>query len=166
MKSADKVVTNVTRMLERSGVPFSTASYPVDESDLSAAHAAALLGCDPALVYKTLVCVTTHGHAVFVIPAEKDLDLKKCAAAAGEKRAELLPLKELTPLTGYLRGGCSPIGMKKRFPTFLDEGALAQERIYVSAGKRGFQVVLSPRDLLAVTDGKAAPLTRGEEEDV
>lgn len=160
--TSSRIVTNVTRILTRDKIPFDTDSYEYDEEDLSAVHAAQTLGTDPANVYKTLVCVMTHGYAVFVIPSAKELDLKKCAAAAGEKRAELLPLKELLPLTGYMRGGCSPVGMKKHFPTFIDSSAQGRDRIYVSAGKRGCQIILAPGDLLRETQAAYADVTRDE----
>jgi len=153
-------VTNAMRLLKQAGVSFSTSEYEYDESDLSGVHAAAALGVDPKYVYKTLVA-KGQSPCVFVIPVAEELDLKKCAHAAGEKRVELLPLKDLTPLTGYVRGGCSPIGMKKKFPTYIDSAAKALDRIYVSAGRRGCQIIINPADLAAFTGAEFSDLTHG-----
>ena len=113
--------TNPMRMLEQEGISYDTASYPVDENDLSGLHAAKMLGTGPDRVFKTLVAKgEKRGYLVFCIPVAEELDLKKAARAAGDKRVELLPLKELLSVTGYMRGGCSPIGMKKHFPTYND----------------------------------------------
>ena len=106
--------TNALRQLEKANIKFDTIEYTVDESDLSGTHIADLLGIDPDCVFKTLVCADDKGgHHVFCIPVAYELDLKKCAVAAGVKRVEMIPVKELLPLTGYIRGGCSPVGMKK-----------------------------------------------------
>ena len=142
------IITNVMRLLKQAGIPFETDHYEVDESDLSGVHAAQALGVDPDCVFKTLVaCGEKHGHHVFGIPVAQELDLKKCAQVAGEKKIELIPVKSLLPLTGYVRGGCSPMGMKKKFPTTLDETAILFEKIYVSAGQRGVQVIVDPERL-------------------
>ena len=152
--------TNAMRMLDAAKIPYDTASYEVDESDLSGVHAAAVLGLDPAEMFKTLVAKgDKRGYLVFVIPVAEELDLKKCARVAGDKRVELIAVKELLPLTGYLRGGCSPVGMKKKFPTYIDETASLSEKIYVSAGQRGRQLHLSPEDLRAFLDAEYADLT-------
>lgn len=136
------------RILDAAGIPYDSLQYEVDESDLSGVHAASVLGLPPEQMFKTLV---TYGekkeYYVFVIPVAEELDLKKCARACGSKRVEMLPMKELFPLTGYLRGGCSPIGMRKHFATYIDETATLFDRIYVSGGQRGVQVFLSPLDL-------------------
>lgn len=159
---ADTEKTNVMRLLEQAGIPFSTTSYEADESDLSGAHAAEMLGLDPDVMYKTLVAKgEKKGCLVFCIPVLEELDLKKAAVAAGDKRVELLPLKELLPVTGYLRGGCSPIGMKKQFPTYIEETCALYEKIYVSAGKRGCQVCLSPEALVSFVHAVPADLLRG-----
>lgn len=160
-----ETVTNAMRILRSVGIRFSTASYTVDEDDLSAVHAAAELGVDPGRIFKTLVTKGIRtGYNVFVIPAAEELDLKKCAVICGDKRLELIPVKELLPLTGYLRGGCSPIGMKKSFPTFVDSSAAGYDEIFVSAGLRGHQVILHGDDLLRITKGRYADLTVPKEE--
>lgn len=142
------VKTNAMRQLDVAGIEYTTAEYEVDESDLSGTHAAEMLGIDPYSMYKTLVCRDDKGSLrVFCIPVAMELDLKKCALAAGVKRVEMIGVKELLPLTGYIRGGCSPIGMKKKFPTYIDECATLFDKIYVSAGMRGVQMILSPTAL-------------------
>ncbi len=154
-------ITNAMRLLKQAGIEFDTSEYEVDESDLSGVHAAAVLGIDPDCMFKTLV---TRGAGtalyVFLIPVAEELDLKKCAAAAGEKKVEMIHVKELPALTGYIRGGCSPIGMKKKYPTFIDEAATLFDRIYVSAGLRGQQLILDPEDLRAFTEAAFVDLTR------
>ena len=113
--------TNAMRLLENAKISFDVAEYEVDESDLSGVHAAEVLGLDPDCMFKTLVCRDDKGgYEVFCIPVAYELDLKKCAVAAGVKRVEMIHVKELLPLTGYIRGGCSPIGMKKKYPTYID----------------------------------------------
>jgi Cys-tRNA(Pro)/Cys-tRNA(Cys) deacylase len=140
--------TNAMRLLDAAGIAYGTREYPVDEGDLSGAHAAALLGVPPEQVFKTLVLRGDAGGClVCVIPVADELDLKKAAALVGGKKVDLIPLRELQPLTGYVRGGCSPIGMKKQFPTFIDETAELFEAISVSAGSRGVQIVINPLDL-------------------
>jgi Cys-tRNA(Pro)/Cys-tRNA(Cys) deacylase len=140
--------TNVMRLLEAAGIDFEVRSYTVDEEDLSAAHAAEAAGLDADTVFKTIVLRGERiGPFVCVIPGPCETDLKKAAKAAGDKAASPLPLKELEPLTGYIRGGCSPIGMKKKLPTFIDETALVFDQVSVSAGRRGLQVLVAPADL-------------------
>ena len=154
-------VTNAMRLLTQAGIPFETSEYPVDESDLSGVHAAAMLGVDADCVFKTLVVRGERkGVCVFVIPVAEELDLKKCAAAMGDKKAEMIHVRELLGLTGYVRGGCSPIGMKKKYPTYIDEIATLFDRIYVSAGMRGQQLIIDPEDLRAYTDASFADLTK------
>ena len=153
--------TNAMRLLMKANVPFDTSEYEVDESDLSGVHAAAALGIDPDCMFKTLVARgDKKGVSVFCIPVAEELDLKKCAAVTGDKRIEMIHVKELLGLTGYVRGGCSPIGMKKHYPTYIDETAVLCERIYISAGMRGQQIILAPDDLLAFTGAEYADLTR------
>ena len=153
--------TNAMRLLENAGIPFETGEYEVDESDLSGVHAAKVLGLDPDCMFKTLVCRDDRGgYQVFCIPVAYELDLKKCAAAAGVKRCEMIHVKELLPLTGYIRGGCSPVGMKKKFPTCIDETAVLCEKIYVSAGQRGLQLIVNPEALRSFLGAKFADLIR------
>ncbi|MCC8190020.1 MAG: Cys-tRNA(Pro) deacylase [Planctomycetes bacterium] len=149
--------TNAARLLDRQGIPYQLVAYRVDEEDLSAAHLAAQLGEEGQRVYKTLVCRGDRtGHIVCVIPGAAELDLKKAARATGNKGCSLIPQKDLQAVTGYLRGGCSPIGMKKPLPTVLDRSALAWDAIYVSAGVRGLQLRLAPTDLQVVTGATVA----------
>ena len=153
--------TNAMRLLQKANIPFDTSEYAVDESDLSGVHAAEALGIDPDCMFKTLVARGDRmGISVFCIPVAEELDLKKCAAVTGDKKIEMIHVKELLGLTGYIRGGCSPIGMKKKYPTFIDETATLCERIYVSAGMRGQQLILAPDDLLNYTEARYADLTK------
>lgn len=137
--------TNAVRLIEQAGIPCREAFYDYDEKDLSGIHAAQGIGFPPEQVYKTLVVRGAKcGILVFCIPVCFELDLKKAAKAAGDKAVELVPVKELLSLTGYIRGGCSPVGMKKRYPTFLDETSQLFDEIAVSAGERGHQMILNP----------------------
>ena len=141
--------TNAARLLETAGIPFRLVPYKFDENDLAAQHVAEELGEDRRQVFKTLVLHGERtGYFVCVIPGNCEVDLKKAASAAGDKKAEMLPMKELLATTGYIRGGCSPVGMKKPFPTFFHESALDFERIYVSAGVRGLQLEVAPDKLI------------------
>ncbi len=154
------VKTNAMRLLDAAGVKYETDTYEVDEGDLSGTHAAEMMGADADTVFKTLVTKNAAGEArVFVIPVAYELDLKKCAAASGDKSLAMLHQKELLPLTGYVRGGCSPIGMKKKFPTYIDESALLFDLIRVSAGMRGLQLVITPDDLAAFVGAKFCDIT-------
>ncbi len=153
--------TNAARLLETLGIPFELHTADVDESDLSAVTLARRLGADPACVFKTLVARGDKtGVLMACIPAAAELDLKALAAASGNKHAEMAPLKDVRPLTGYVRGGCSPLGAKKAYPVFVDESAILQDSIYVSAGQRGVQLRLRPDDLLRAVQGSYAALTR------
>lgn len=144
--------TNVMRLLDAAGVHYRTAEYEYDESDLSGRHAAEQLDLPAEQVFKTLVARGDKtGPVVFCIPVLDELDLRRAAAVSGNKKVELIHLKELLPLTGYLRGGCSPIGMKKKFPTYIDETCILFDEIAVSAGARGKQIILSPDDLISYT---------------
>ena len=155
-------ITNVMRLLKQANIPFETGEYEVDESDLSGVHAAQMLGVDPDCVFKTLVAKgEKKGIHVFYIPVAQELDLKKCAAAAGEKKIEMIHVKDLLGLTGYVRGGCSPIGMKKKYPTTIDETAILFDQIYVSAGMRGEQVILNPEALAEFIGADFADVTKG-----
>ena len=153
--------TNVMRLLETAGVPFRTMEYVVDENDLSGVHVAAQLGQPVEQVFKTLVLHgEKQGYLVCCIPVAEELDLKKVARAAGDKKVEMLPMKELLNVTGYIRGGCSPVGMKKKFPTFIDETAVLFDEIAVSAGIRGAQVILNPEDLCTYTEAVFVDLVK------
>lgn len=152
--------TNVMRILDKAERTYRTASYGYDESDLGGLHAAEAIGMPPEQVFKTLVTRGADGgFYVFCIPVCSELDLKKAARAAGVKSIEMLPVAQLLPTTGYLRGGCSPIGMKKAYPTWLDETALLWDEIAVSAGKRGCQVILPPESLMEQIRAGEADLT-------
>lgn len=145
--------TNAMRLLDAAKVPYRTAEYDYDESDLSGVHAAQSIGMPEEQVFKTLVTRGDKtGLIVFCIPVAEELDLRKAAAASGNKKVEMVHVKELLGLTGYIRGGCSPIGMKKKYPTYVDETVILHDEIAVSAGQRGVQLILSPADLIAYTD--------------
>lgn len=136
------------RLLEAAGIPYRSMEYEVDEQDLSGIHVASQLGQDPDTCFKTLVLKGEKtGYLVCCIPVAEELDLKKAARAAGDKKVEMIPMKDLLAVTGYIRGGCSPVGMKKRFPTYIDETAELFDEIAVSAGMRGVQVLVSPQAL-------------------
>lgn len=152
--------TNAMRLLDQAEIPYETGEYEYDESDLSGDHVAEYLGISPDIVFKTLVTVGhDKNHYVFVIPSSGHLDLKKAAKAAKVKNIEMIAVKELLPLTGYIRGGCSPIGMKKPFPTFIDETAVLFDAIYISAGKRGSQIIVNAEDLAAYIGASFEDLT-------
>ena len=151
--------TNVMRVLDQKKVPYTPHAYPVGDTAPDGVTVAQMLGQDPEAVFKTLVAKgASGGYYVFDIPVAETLDLKKAAKAVGEKSVAMLPARELLPLTGYVHGGCSPVGMKKRFPTVFHESCLAQETICVSAGKVGFQVEVRPADLIALVGGTTADL--------
>ena len=151
--------TNVMRVLEQKGVAYTPHTYPTDGS-IDGASVASYLGQDPECVFKTLVARgASGGYYVFDIPVEDTLDLKKAAKAVGEKSIAMIHQKELLPLTGYIHGGCSPVGMKKQFPTVFHETAEILDTICVSAGKIGYQVEVNPADLMALVGAKTADLT-------
>lgn len=151
--------TNVARLLDKAKVTYELIPYEVDENDLSAIHVAASLGEDMECVFKTLVLHgEKSGYFVCVIPGEHEVDLKMAAKASGNKKCDLIPMKELLPLTGYIRGGCSPIGMKKHFPTYIHSTCLDHDFIYVSAGQRGLQIKLAPQDLIREAKAVVCPL--------
>ncbi len=148
MKKEEK--TNVMRILDGKKISYEGHSYRPDAA-MSGAEIAAVLGEEPEKVFKTLVTQgKSGGYYVFVVPVEAELDLKKAAKASGEKAISMIKQKELLVLTGYVHGGCSPIGMKKQFPTFIHETAAGFDKVFVSAGKVGFQIELSPEDLIRV----------------
>ena len=152
--------TNAMRILERMAIAYEHTEYACDEFT-DGGTVATMLGLPHEAVFKTLVAVgPDRENYVFVIPVDEELDLKKCARSVGAKSVRLIPMKELFPLTGYVRGGCSPVGMKKKYPTYIDEIATLFDRIYVSAGMRGQQVILSPEDLRAYTDATFVDLTK------
>ena len=153
--------TNAVRLLEAAGIEFSTQEYTVDENDLAAQHVADELGEDINRVFKTLVLRGERtGLFVCVIPGNREVDLKKAAAVAGDKKAEMIPMKELLPLTGYIRGGCSPVGMKKPLPTFFHSTATDFDFIYVSAGVRGLQLRIAPESLINFVGASTADLVK------
>lgn len=140
--------TNAIRILEAKGIQFTVHSYEVDEEDLRGSTVANKIGAAEETVFKTLVAEGDKtGINVFCIPVSEELNLKKAASASGNKKIEMVKVKELFPLTGYIRGGCSPIGMKKNYPVYIEETALLFEKIYISAGIRGMQICLSPNDI-------------------
>lgn len=153
--------TNVMRLLEQKGVPYVAHAYPHEEGvAVDGTTVARMVGKDPEQVFKTLVAKGASGnHYVFDIPVGETLDLKKAALAVGEKSIAMIPRKELLPLTGYIHGGCSPLGMKKQLPTVFDETVEILDTILVSAGKIGFQVEVAPAALLELTGGSTADLT-------
>ena len=141
--------TNAARLLDKAKIAYELIPYEVDENDLSAIHVADSLGENIEQVFKTLVLHgDKNGHFVCVSPGEHEVDLKLAAKASGNKKCDLIPMKELLPLTGYIRGGCTPIGMKKPFPTYIHESCLNYPYIYISAGQRGLQLKLDPNDLI------------------
>ena len=151
--------TNAARLLDAAGIAYTLVEYAVDEEHLDASHVAEQLGEDIDRVFKTLVLRgDKSGPFVCVIPGSFEVDLKVAARISGNKNCEMLHVKELLPLTGYIRGGCSPIGMKKLFLTFIHESALLYDTIYVSAGVRGLQLCLSPQDLIQFIDAKIYPI--------
>ena len=153
--------TNAMRLLEQAKLAFRTTEYDYDENDLSGMHAAEAIGLPPEQVFKTLVARgAKRGVLVFCIPVSCTLDLKKAAIAAGDKNIEMVRMNDLLSLTGYIRGGCSPIGMKKSYPTFIDETAELFDEIAVSAGVRGQQIILAPAGLIEYADMIIGDLTQ------
>lgn len=151
--------TNAVRLVEQARIPCRESFYEYDEKDLSGTHAAQAIGMPPEQVFKTLVARGEKtGINVFCIPVCCELDLKKAAKAAGDKNMELVAVKELLGLTGYVRGGCSPVGMKKKYPTFLDETCILWEEIAVSAGARGHQMILPPEALTQLVNANVVDL--------
>ncbi|MDY2812750.1 MAG: Cys-tRNA(Pro) deacylase [Dorea sp.] len=158
--SKKEVKTNAMRMLDRQKIPYTYEEYECDEFT-DGIQVADQLGYDHKVVYKTLVTTgKTGAHYVFVIPIEEEIDFKKAAKVVGEKSLEMLHLKELTKVTGYVRGGCTAIGMKKQFPTVIQQDAEELEKMYVSGGKLGMQIQLKPQDLKKATNAKFADVIR------
>lgn len=160
MSSPEIKKTNTMRLLDAAKIPYEVRTYDWEENDLSGTHAADAVGMAREAVFKTLVARGDKtGFVVFCIPVAEELDLKKAARVSGNKAVEMLHVKELLPTAGYVRGGCSPIGMKKKFPTYIDETAMLFDAIAVSGGTRGVQLIVSPDALLAFVDGTYAELT-------
>ena len=161
MKKGKSEKTNAMRLLDKEKVDYTMQTYDTEDGKIDGVSVAYKVGKDPKMVYKTLVTQgTSKQYYVFVIPVEAELDLKKAAKAAGEKKVEMIAVKDLLQVTGYVRGGCSPIGMKKLYPIFIDQEAEALETIIVSGGKIGFQIEMRVGDLLRVTKGCLAGLTK------
>ena len=156
--------TNAARLLNKAGVPYKLIPYEFDENDLAAQHVADSLGQDIARVFKTLVLHGDRtGHVVCVVPGNAEVDLMALAKASGNKKVEMIPMKDLLSVTGYIRGGCSPVGMKKRFPTYFHTTALDFETIYVSAGVRGLQIEIAPADLIGFVGATVASVATDPE---
>ena len=156
--------TNAARILDRLNITYEIIAYEVDESDLSAVHLAEQLNQPVGQVFKTIVLNGDKtGTFVCVVPGDLEVNFKLAAAVSGNKKAETIALKELLPLTGYIRGGCSPVGMKKNYPVYLDQHALDYDCIYISAGLRGLELKLSPKDLIKAVNAKTFPLTNSAE---
>ena len=154
------IKTNAMRMLSAAKIPFESLEYEVDENDLSGVHIAEQIGYPMEQVFKTLVAKGDKtGPVVFCIPVAQELDLRRVASITGNKKIEMVAVKDLLGLTGYIRGGCSPIGMKKKFPTWVDESALNFEKITVSSGARGAQLLLDRAQLIQFVQAKTASLT-------
>jgi len=151
--------TNAARLLDAAAIDYELIPYEVDETDLGAQHIADQLGEDIDQVFKTLILEGDKtGHLVCVIPGAEEVDLKKAARVSGNKKVDLIPMKELLPTTGYIRGGCSPVGMKKPFPTYFDETCILYDYIYVSAGVRGLQFKIAPQALVDFVGGETVDL--------
>lgn len=151
--------TNAARLLDSAHIAYELVPYPVDEDNLAAQHIADTLGEDINRVFKTLVLRGDEsGYFVCVVPGNMEVDLKKSAKAVGAKKADLIPMKDLLPTTGYIRGGCSPVGMKKNFPTFFHSTALDFDFIYVSGGQRGLQLKINPADLISYVGAEVADI--------
>ena len=149
--------TNAARLLDKAKITYDLIPYEFDENDLAAQHVADSLGQDIAKVFKTLVLHGDKtGYIVCVIPGDKEVDLKALAKVSGNKKVEMIPMKDLLQVTGYIRGGCSPIGMKKRFPTYFHSTATQHDVIYVSAGVRGLQIEIAPQDLIVFVQAAVA----------
>lgn len=156
--------TNAARLLDRAKIAYELIPYMVDEKHLAATHVAEQLGEPIECVFKTLVLKgDKEGYFVCVVPGDHEVDLKAAARASGNKKVALIPMKELLPTTGYIRGGCCPIGMKKQFPTYIHTTVLDHPFIYISAGVRGLQLKLSPQDLITFVRAKVAPISSSDE---
>lgn len=153
--------TNVMRILDKANISYKAKSYEYEINDLSGVHAAEAVGYDPDMVFKTIVTKGDKtGPVVFCLPSEKELNLKEAAKISGNKKLEMVHVKDLFHLTGYLRGGCSPIGMKKTFPTYIDISINNHKEISISAGQRGQQIIINSKDFLAFTSAQTANITQ------
>lgn len=153
--------TNVMRILDKANISYKAKSYEYEINDLSGVHAAEALGYDPDMVFKTIVTKGDKtGPVVFCLPSEKALNLKEAAKISGNKKLEMVHVKDLFHLTGYLRGGCSPIGMKRTFPTYIDISINNHKEISISAGQRGQQIIINSKDFLTFTSAQAANITQ------
>lgn len=153
--------TNAVRALEKLGIPYETREYEIDPDDLSAETVARKVGMPPDQVFKTLVCRgDKHGVSLAVVPGDQELDLKALARLTGDRKIDTVPLKEVQPLTGYLRGGVTALACKKDYPVFVDETFELWDVVAVSAGMRGMQIVLAPADYLRAVNGKVGPIAR------
>ena len=161
-KKIDK--TNAARLLDRAKISYELIPYTVDEDNLAATHVAEELGEDIATVFKTLVLRGDRtGLFVCVVPGDHEVDLKAAARVSSNKKADLIAMKELLPTTGYIRGGCSPIGMKRQLPTFIHATCMEHDKIYISAGVRGLQIAISPSDLITYTGAEVAEISHSME---
>ena len=153
--------TNAARLLDRAKIAYELIPYEVDENNLAANHVAEQLGEDISTVFKTLILRGDRtGHLVCVVPGDHEVDLKAAAKVSGNKKVEMIPMKELLPTTGYIRGGCSPIGMKKRFPKYIHQSCMEHPSIYISAGVRGLQIRVAPSDLIAYCTAQVAQISQ------
>ena len=153
--------TNAARLLDRAKIKYELIPYQVDENDLAAGHVAEQLGEDIETVFKTLVLVgDKSGYVVCVVPGNHEVDLKLAAKASGNKWVEMIPMKVLLGVTGYIRGGCSPIGMKKRFPTYIHQSCMEHDAIYISAGVRGLQIRIAPQDLISFVGAEVGEISQ------
>ena len=160
-KNKKQEKTNAARLLDKAGIAYQLVPYEVDENDLAATHIADQLGEPIEQVFKTLVlCGDKTGHFVCVVPGNAEVDLKAAAKVSGNKKCDLIPMKELLGVTGYIRGGCSPVGMKKPFPTYFHSTAMEYPYIYVSAGVRGLQLRVAPADLIGYVHAECADLIK------
>ena len=151
--------TNASRLLDKANIAYELIPYEVDESDLSAVHVAEQLGEDVKQVFKTLILWgDKNGYFVCIIPGDKDVDLKLAAKVSSNKKAEMIPMKDLLSATGYVRGGCSPIGMKKKFPTFIHTSCMQYDTIFISAGVKGLQLKIAPEKLIQYINAEVVAL--------
>lgn len=155
------IKTNALRLLDKAKIKYDIQTYEVDENDLSGSHIVEILGQEAKTVYKTLVLHgDKSGYLVGCIPVDKEIDLKKLAKVSGNKKVEMIHQKDLLSITGYIRGGCSPVGMKKQFPTYFQKDILELKQVYLSAGKRGLQMILKPEDVVSVVKGKTEDIIK------